>query len=197
MDVIIINGARNRTGRTAQAAAALAAGLAAEGASCEAVFLPELNLERCRQCDEDGWGQCRSEGSCIIEDDFAKLVGQIRNAAAVVLATPVYYSDLSESMRAFTDRLRRICTFSEESRRQIEGKPVVCIGMAGGGGGGSAACLGTFERLAGNCRFELLDLISVRRQNLDLKLEVLEATGRWLARQIPHEARLAPPPSEV
>ena len=68
-----------------------------------------MTIERCRQCDDDGWGLCRREGRCIIEDDFAGLVDKIARADAVVFSTPVYFSDLSESMKAFLDRLRRTC----------------------------------------------------------------------------------------
>ena len=67
--------------------------------------LPEMAIERCRQCDADGWGVCRARGSCVIEDDFAGLVERMREADAIVFATPVYFSDLSESLRAILDRL--------------------------------------------------------------------------------------------
>jgi hypothetical protein len=31
------------------------------------------------------------------------------------------------------------------------------------------------------CGFDVVDMVNVRRQNLDIKLPMLEATGRWLA----------------
>jgi len=110
MRTIVICGSRNPKGQTAQAADALMKGLANAGASTELVFLPALNVARCRQCNDDGWGLCRKEGRCIIDDDMSGLVGKIRQADAAAFLTPVYYSDMSESLRAFTDRLRRICT---------------------------------------------------------------------------------------
>ena len=56
MKIVMISGSRNREGRTAQALAAVATGIAAAGGNSEIVFLPELNIERCRQCEKDGWG---------------------------------------------------------------------------------------------------------------------------------------------
>ena len=181
MKATIICGSRNPQGQTARAAEALRQGLADGGADGEALFLPALDVQRCRQCDQAGWGLCRKEGRCVIDDDdFRSLVDRLRAADLAVFATPVYYSDLSESMRAFLDRLRRTCTH-EAGRQGIAGTPAVGICVAGGGGGGAPACTVSLERVLGHCRFDVVDMIPARRQNLDLKLDVLRATGRWLA----------------
>ena len=180
MNALIMSGSRDLAGRTAQAIAALSEGLEAEQTTCETVFLPTLDLERCRQCDDDGWGECRAEGSCVIEDDFARLVGAIRAADIVAFATPVYYGDLSESIRAFLDRLRRICTH-EAGEHGIVGTPAVGICVAGGGGGGAPRCAVSLEGVLQTIGFDVVDLVPARRQNLDLKLDVLRVTGQWLA----------------
>ena len=146
----------------------------------ERVFLPQLKLERCRQCQDDGWGLCRQEGRCVIEDDLAGLVAMIRGVDAVLFATPVYYSDLSESLHALTDRLRRTCTH-KAGRSAVEGKPAMGICVAGGGGGGAPACCVSLERVLNTCGFDVVEMIPVRRQNLDAKLAMLGMTGRWLA----------------
>ena len=185
MKAIVICGSRNPNGQTAEAAAALTKGMAKAGASADLVLLPALKLERCRQCDDNGWGLCRKEGRCVIDDDFPALVRKIESADGVVFATPVYYSDLSESMRAFADRLRRICTH-EAGRASTHGKPVVgvCVaGGGGGGGGGAAACCVSLERVMATCGFDVVDMVPVRRQNLRAKERVLELTGEWFATQ--------------
>ena len=99
MKIILICGSRNPNGQTAQATVAVLKGLAKVGASVEQVFIPTLKVERCRQCDDNGWGLCRKEGRCIIDDDLSGLVEKMRQADAMVFVTPVYYSDLSESLR--------------------------------------------------------------------------------------------------
>jgi len=180
MKITAILGSRDHGGRTAKAAEALVQGAATEGAESTMAFLPEMKVERCRQCEDNGWGLCRSEGRCVIDDDFASLVERIRSSDAAVFATPVYFSDLSESMRAFLDRLRRVC-MHETGRDGIKGTPVVGICVAGGGGGGAPACTVALEKVLSTCGFEVVDMIPARRQNMDLKLQVLEATGRWLA----------------
>lgn len=180
MKVLVILGSRNPEGQTARAAAALAMGAQAEGAEVEQVFLPTLRIERCRQCDENGWGTCLSQGECEIADDQAGLVAKLRAADAVVFATPVYFADLSESLKAFLDRLRRTC-LHEAGKAEIAGKPAVGVCVAGGRGGGGPACAATLERVLQTCGFDLRDVVPVRRQNLEMKLAVLTHTGKWLA----------------
>jgi multimeric flavodoxin WrbA len=180
MKFAIVLGSRNPVGQTARAADALRAGLVAGGGAGESIFLPTLTVERCRQCDERGWGICRTEAQCVIEDDFATVVDQLRDADAVVFATPVYYGSLSESMRAFTDRLRRICGHAAD-RAGMAGKPAIGVCVAGGGGGGAPSCTVSLERVLRTCGYDLVDMVAVRRQNLEMKLEVLRITGKWLA----------------
>ena len=180
MNIVIISGSRNPNGRTAGAIAAAQSGVEKRNAKTSVNFLPTLSIERCRQCDVDGWGMCRREGRCIIEDDFSDLVDQLNNAEGVIFATPVYFSDLSESMRAFLDRLRRI-SMHDSSTAEIKNKPMLGIAVAGGGGGGAPACLLQLEKIVSRCGFDVKDLIPVRRQNAGVKETVLASAGEWFA----------------
>ena len=180
MKAMLICGSRNPNGQTAQAAGAVAKGFTNAGGSVEQALLPALVIERCRQCDNDGWGLCRQKGRCVIEDDLSGLVEKMRQADAVIFATPVYYSDLSESLRAFTDRLRRTCT-QDAGRVGIQGKLAIGVCVAGGGGGGAPSCCARLESTLATCGLDVVDVIPVRRQNLDAKRARLELAGRWLA----------------
>jgi len=180
MKVLMISGSRNPQGKTATMAEAVLKGAAQAGAQCERVFLPELKVERCRQCNDTGWGDCREKGTCVIEDDFAALVAKIRQADAVVFATPVYFGDLSESLRAFTDRLRRI-TRHESAKPGIQDKAAIGVSVAGGSGGGSYFCADSLNKTLTVSGFDVRDSVAVRRQMMDLKAAALEAAGRALA----------------
>jgi NAD(P)H-dependent FMN reductase len=188
MNVLVLSGSRNREGQTARAVKALCKGIAAGGASSETIFLTELDLERCRQCDPDGWGLCRREGKCIIEDDFPSIVDKIDAADFVVFANPVYFGDLSESMRTFLDRYRRTTHLAmitagrgPGSFPSEGGTPAIGICYAGGSGNGPVSCCTGLERVLQTCGFDVVDMIPARRQNLEAKLPVLEMTGKWLA----------------
>jgi len=183
MGVIAVLGSRNPDGQTATAVDALLQGINIEEAESQRVFLPGKQVERCRQCGHDGWGTCRTEGRCSIDDDFSEIIDQIRAADLVVFATPVYFGDLSESLRAFLDRLRRVC-WHGRSGNSLKGKPAIGVCVAGGGGGGAPGCVASLERILQTCGFDVVDMIPVRRQNLDLKKIVLKTTGQWLAANI-------------
>lgn len=208
MKMLAISGSRNHQGRTAQAIYALQEGFTKGGGTTECHFLVDLKLERCRQCEADGWGICRREGKCIIEDDFASVVEKIKAADLVIFANPVYFADLSESMRSFLDRLRRI-RFRRVAPTApsaappagapgtpgipgVQGQPAVGICLSGGGGGGGPTAAVNLERILQTCGFNLVDIILIRRQNLELKLKVLQLTGEWLSN--PKNLVNTPPP---
>jgi multimeric flavodoxin WrbA len=181
MKALAILGTRSKNGQTAAATQALIDGLAAEGVQTETLFLPATRLESCRQCEDTGWGLCATEGRCVIDDGYAGIVEKIGTADLVIFATPVYYGDLSESMRVLTDRLRRV--FARTRERTGENrlfKPAIGICVAGGGGGGSETCLASLKKVLSTCGLEALDMVPVRRQNLPVKKKMLEVLGRWL-----------------
>jgi len=181
MQILMLSGSRNREGRTARAIGAIGKGVAKAGGNSESIFLPELAIERCRQCYPDGWGICREEHRCIIEDDFDSVVAKIKAADAIVFASPVYAGDMTESMRAFLDRLRRICTRPGQTPPIVkQTAPAIGVCLAGGRGGNAPNCCVSLERALQMCGFDVVDMIPLRRQNLDFKLPILELTGEWL-----------------
>jgi multimeric flavodoxin WrbA len=187
MRILMISGSRNPQGQTARMAEALLCGAREYVEGLDSFFLPMMDIERCRQCEDNGWGICLSEGTCIIEDDFAGLVDQIRAADGLVFANPVYYHDLSESLRAFLDRLRRVC-FNEYGRQGIADKPAIGICVAGGSGNGTPACGYSLEKALLAARLAVADMVLARRQNLDLKERILEETGKWFAVRLCQDA---------
>ena len=185
MQILVLSGSRNREGQTARAIKAIQKGISDAKGKSEVLFLTELNLERCRQCDPDGWGLCRREGRCIIEDDFPSIVKKIEAADVVVFANPVYFGDLSESMRGFLDRFRRTRFMRPGGGPPGPfppggGKPAIGLCYAGGSGNGTISCAANLERILQFSGFDIVDMIPLRRQNFDFKLPILELTGKWL-----------------
>jgi NAD(P)H-dependent FMN reductase len=185
MQILAISGSRNREGKTAQAINVLCQAARTAGANSEVIFLPELKIERCRQCHPNGEGQCIHQGHCIIEDDFDSIVAKIDQADAVIFATPVYFNDICESMRGLLDRLRRVrfhrILSGQNAAPAGAGIPAVIYCYAGIRGLGAPACAVNMNGLLGMCGFDVVDVILARRQNLEMKIPILEITGRWLA----------------
>jgi multimeric flavodoxin WrbA len=201
LQILVLSGSRNRQGKTARAIEAVNRGISAAGGSAEVIFLTEKKLERCRQCEKDGWGICRSEGRCIIEDDFAPIVDRLLAADLVVFATPVYFADLSESMRGFLDRFRRIRFPKMMAERRgapgpfppTPGPPAMGLCYAGGSGNGTTNCAANLERILQACGIDVVDVVLTRRQNIEAKLPMLELAGRWLVTR-PTSGPPIPPP---
>jgi len=179
MNILFVSGSRNREGRTARAVNAVLEGAKEAGSDVELVFLPELNLERCRQCDQNGWGICRSEGRCVVEDDFNPLLEKVRKADVSVFASPVYFSDLSESMLTFLGKIRRTI-FNQAAAKSVEKKPVVGICLAGGSGNGAPDSCASLNKILFRIGFDVVDMVPLRRQNLEAKLPALKLMGKWL-----------------
>jgi len=190
MNIIGIIGSKDPRGRTAKAARALLRGAGRADASWEMIFLSTLDIRRCRMCDMDGWGRCRRDGHCIMEEDdaFKEVTDKLRQADAAVFATPVYYSDLSEVMRCYLDRLRRVTSNEEVREAGLAGKPVIGLCVAGGGGGGAPRCTVSLEQVLLDCEMDVVDMIPARRQNLEAKLPLLGGMGQYLAGLVSAEA---------
>jgi len=179
MKIMFVSGSRNPEGKTARAVNAVLEGAREVGSDVELVFLPALNLERCRQCDQSGWGICRSKGRCIAEDDFNPLLDKILNADVTVFASPVYFSDLSESLLTVLCKIRRI-SFNPEAQKRITNKPVAGICCAGGSGNGAPDCCASLYKILFRTGFDVVDMVPLRRQNLEAKLPALNLMGKWL-----------------
>ena len=177
MMCIAIQSSPNLNGLTASLAQAVLNGVEAAGESVELVHLNQRDIQPCRACN-NGWGECRTKGTCILEDDFDVLCTKLAAADAVVFATPVYWHDLSESSKRFLDRLRRCETF--RGFTTYAGTPAIGITSAGGSGRGAARALYNLEDYLRRLGFEIFDLVSVTRYSKDHKLPMLHKAGRRL-----------------
>jgi hypothetical protein len=92
-------------------------------------------------------------------------------------------------MKAFLDRYRRTRTGiiappvsnMPHPVNPEEGIPAVGLCYAGGSGNGATFCCMNLERILQFCGFDVVDMIPVRRQNMEAKLSRLELVGEWLA----------------
>jgi multimeric flavodoxin WrbA len=177
MKVIAIQSSPNLDGLTSSLAKAVLRGVEAEGGETELIHLNKLNIKACIAC-EDGWGKCRNEGVCILEDDFQNLREKVAQSDVLVFATPVYWHDLSESAKIFLDRLRR-CETGKGFKTFI-GKKAIGIASAGGSGKGAVRALYNLEDYLRVLGFDIFDLVPVTRFSKHHKLEMLEKAGRRL-----------------
>jgi multimeric flavodoxin WrbA len=181
MNVIVISSSPNEDGLTAACANAAVEGVRAAGGQAQEVRLNDLRIEMCRACG-DGWGPCRTEHQCQEQDDFQALHARVRQADAYVLVTPVYWGDLSESAKSFTDRLRR-CEATRGDDSGLAGKAVIAVAAAGGSGNGMLTCLHSMERWIEHVRARKFDFIPVNRWNRPYKIAAIRAAAQAMAQE--------------
>lgn len=176
MKVMILTGSPNCDGLTASCGEAAKAGVLEAGGEADIVSLNKLTLGSCHACG-NGWGPCRDEHECQINDDFQKLHGEIKDADAFVIVTPVYWGDMSESTKSFLDRIRR-CEAWKKEDSLFYNKPVICVAAAGGSGNGTLSCLSSLERFCMHVSSERFDFISITRKTREFKLEAIKKSSR-------------------
>ena len=118
-----------------------------------------------------------------VPDDFQRLHARVCRSDGVVFVTPVYYGQMSESAKAFADRLRR-CEATRGSESGLRGKPLIAIAAAGGGGGGTITCLLSMERWANHLGARVYDLIPVNRWTRSYKLTSMREAAQAMAGEV-------------
>lgn len=182
MKVIIISASPNLDGLTAACCHAAHAGAAEAGAIVEQVRLNDLDIGMCEQCG-NGWGTCLPDHRCQVEDDFQALHARLLQADALILVSPVYYGEMSESAKAFTDRFRR-CEATRGAESGLAGKPVIVIAAAGGSGNGAITCLQSMERWMDHLKARKFDLIPVNRWSREYKLVAINAAAEAMVQEV-------------
>ena len=99
MKVLVVQGSP-RQGNSAALARRFAETAAKLGAETEEVWLNKLSMKGCQSCYA-----CKGKTEeCVVRDDLAPVLRQAFEADIWVLATPVYYFDVTAQMKTFIDR---------------------------------------------------------------------------------------------
>ena len=99
--------------------------IAEEGLETELIRLAGLDIRPCIGCMI-----CKEEERCPIDDDLFPIYEKLKEADAIILATPVYFSSATSLLRAFMER----AGFIARTERHFAGKvggPLVVARRAG------------------------------------------------------------------
>ena len=99
--VIVILGSPRRKGNSATLAENVISGARSMGAMVDTYFLHGMDIEPCDACDI-----CQEDmnAECVINDDMQKLYPKLRQADALVIASPIYWFTVSAQTKLFMDR---------------------------------------------------------------------------------------------
>ena len=105
MYVIAINGSPRKNGNTATILNNALEGASSQGSTTELINLYDLNLKGCVSCFACKLKGGKSYGKCAYKDDLTPVLEKIESADAVILGSPIYFSEVTGEMRSFMERL--------------------------------------------------------------------------------------------
>lgn len=137
MKVVAFNGSPKANGNTGAALKLVADQLEKEGIEVEVVHVGNKEIRGCIACN----GCVRNKDEkCILKDEYVNSwIQKIKDADGIILGSPVHYSALGATMKAFLDRAFYVAGVNGSLFRHKVGASVVAVRRSGG--------LPTFEQL--------------------------------------------------
>ena len=148
--IVILNGSPRKSGNTAALAKAFAQG--AEGAenTVTEFFLGGMDIHGCKGCFG---GHSSRECPCVQRDDMDKIYPAVRDCDVVVLASPLYYWNMSGQLRTAVDRLFAL---EEGDGNLLRGHNRACALLMAAEGHDFEDVLAYYEHLAAHLRWQNL-----------------------------------------
>lgn len=135
---VIISSSPRKNGNSDLLAQEFLKGALEAGNEGELISLRDKKIGYCMACN-----YCHSHGNkCVLKDDMPEVLDKVREADVLVLATPVYYYNVSAQMKTFIDRtfacfmdlkdkeFYYLCTCTDEGRESIDGALAAFNGFA-------------------------------------------------------------------
>jgi multimeric flavodoxin WrbA len=100
MNIVCLYGSPRIKGNSAAIAKKFCETAIKRGAKVQSWVLNKLNFRGCQAC----YGCKDKSDKCVIKDDLTEVLDTVPNSDMLVLASPVYYGDVSAQLKAFIDR---------------------------------------------------------------------------------------------
>jgi multimeric flavodoxin WrbA len=126
MKAIAIVGSPRKGGNTEILAQHTLKAIQEEGVDTELVSLAGLDIRPCTACMA-----CRTEERCSINDDLFPIYQKLKEADAIILASPVYFGSATGLMKCFMDRAGCIAGGPRRAFAGKVGGPLVVARRAG------------------------------------------------------------------
>ena len=100
--IVILNGSPRLNGNTSTLVKAFTEGAQSAGHTVTEFFLGKMKIHGCKGCFG---GHSDQERPCVQQDDMNQIYPAVRDCDVVVLASPLYYWNMSGQLRTAIDRL--------------------------------------------------------------------------------------------
>jgi multimeric flavodoxin WrbA len=100
MKILCLLGSPRLKGNSAEMAKRFILTAESLGAETRTFALNSLHYRGCQVC----YACKEKHDRCVLDDDLAEVIEAVKEADVLVLATPVYYGDISSQLKTFIDR---------------------------------------------------------------------------------------------
>ena len=100
--IVILNGSPRKTGNTSALVKSFTEGAESAGNTVTEFFLDNMDIHGCKGCFG---GHSSKECPCVQQDDMNEIYPAVRDCDVIILASPLYYWNMSGQIRTAIDRL--------------------------------------------------------------------------------------------
>ncbi len=103
--VVILNGSPRKDWNTAKMCESFASGVKESGNDAEIINLYDLTFKGCRSCFACKLKGGKNFGRCSYPDELTPILDKISQSDGIVMASPIYFGDITGVMRSCLERL--------------------------------------------------------------------------------------------
>ncbi|HUU79654.1 MAG TPA: flavodoxin family protein [candidate division Zixibacteria bacterium] len=100
--ILIFNGSPRKKGNTAVLIEECLRGIREAGSDAEIFVLNKMKIKPCQFCD---WCIKNNMLTCVKKDDMSELYPKLIESDAIIIASPIFWFNISAQMKLFIDRL--------------------------------------------------------------------------------------------
>jgi multimeric flavodoxin WrbA len=116
MRIVSFNGSpKGKDSNTNVMIEALAKGLTSNDSEIVNIYLADKGIQYCRGC-YSCWS--KTPGKCVINDDMKDMIELMRNTDLFIFGTPLYFNNISGTLKVFFDRLT--CAGGDPHKKTVQ-----------------------------------------------------------------------------
>lgn len=117
MKILALNGSPRKKGNTNRILDEMIKGCSENGHEVKKYFLDKLDINPCSGCEI-----CAKGKDCRFEDDGAEIINQLAEGASLIVASPIYFGQMTAQLKTIIDRFYSIFNNPD---KHFEGKVAI------------------------------------------------------------------------
>ncbi|MCG8483622.1 MAG: flavodoxin family protein [Clostridia bacterium] len=163
--ILVVKGSPRKLSFSGALADKAVKGIKDAGGTVEEIVLENYNIKPCRACN----GCEKSESICTVKDDMAFLYNKITEADGFILASPVYWFNMTAQMKTFIDRWYALFMKDENFLKDKTAGIIMTYADDDAFSSGAVNALRSFQDIFNYCQGHIIDIVHTCEENLKEK----------------------------